>query len=96
MRQIDARWPGGAARIFARETCFWVVLLLGYRIFGAFGPWKDVWTLPYSANDLLAVRRAWFHSSLCCLASLWQAKAARTKAPTTDCLVAWAAQSSGS
>jgi hypothetical protein len=31
--------------------------------------------------------RAWFQSSLCWLVSLWRAKAARTKAPITDCLV---------
>jgi hypothetical protein len=30
------------ARDFAKETCFLVVLLLGYQIFGAFGPWKDI------------------------------------------------------
>ena len=37
---------GIAPRNFARETCFLVVLLLGYRIVGAFGPWKDIRALP--------------------------------------------------
>jgi hypothetical protein len=28
-----------------------VVLLLGYRIFGAFGPWEDIWALRHCARQ---------------------------------------------
>jgi hypothetical protein len=67
---------------------FLVVLPLGYRIFGAFGPWKDVRAFCYCEIHISSVAGA--HGSTCRFVvwPLSRAKAARTKVPTTGCWVA--------